>query len=179
MTDYLEELLDEQEDSPQTAEWKKPRAFTQRLSSPADSGGFASPPETALSTGRDRQFKAKGTAVYTRTEQADSHGRTRGDNGAAAAAPETAGMLLSAQTEDSHSAAWSLEQELKRLRWAVHPWEGQRAVRMEQGTAAGVSGNSFSYGPAPGSGRAAGYAALVDAAFARDARRYDGPLRLL
>lgn len=180
MTDYLEELLDEQEqeDLPQTAEWKKSRIFTLGLSSPADSGGFAAgvslTPENALSRGQVGQFKREETAVPARAGQA-----ARGDSGTTAATPEAAGMPLSAQAENAPSAVWSLEWELKRLHRAVRPWEGQRTVRMEQGTAAGVSGNSFSYGPAAGSGRAAGYAALVDAAFARDARRYDGPLRLL
>ena len=180
MTDYLEELLDvqEQEDVQQTAEWKKPRIFARGLSSPADSGGFAagaSPtPETTLSRGQVGQFKREETAVPARAEQA-----VRGDSGTTYTAPEAADMPLSVQTGGSHSAVWSLEWELKRLHRAVRPWEGQRTVRMEQGTAAGVPGNSFSFGPAPGPGRAAGYAALVDTAFARDARRYDGPLRLL
>lgn len=176
MTDYLEELLDEQEqeDVQQTAEWKKARISTQGLSSPADSGGLAGSTQSALST-----FITEKAGINSQTEQTDSCGRTRGNNVTTYTAPEAAGMPLSAQAGGSHSAVWSLELELKRLHRAVRPWVGQRAVRMEQGTSAGVSGNPFPLAPAPGSGRAAGYVALVDTAFARDARRYDGPLRLL
>ena len=75
--------------------------------------------------------------------------------------------------------AQSLWDRVRRTYSAAHLWQ-VRTVRHTGSTfAAAGQANKAPYSLTRQETVIPGYAALVDAAFARDARRYDGPLRIL
>lgn len=176
VTDYLEELLEdqEQEDAAQGPEWKKTQIAVRGNLLPEISNEAVSP-GNAQST----ELVGQKMAVPPGEDPADVRGRTYADSGITAAAPSAQGISLSEQAEGLRSAAWSLEWQLRRLHRAVHPWEWRQGGHTGQAAPAGVSDGGSFRGSAPGLRSVGGYAALIDAVFARDARRYDGPLRLL
>lgn len=81
-------------------------------------------------------------------------------------------------TQTLQDAAWSISERMGRLHKAVQRQEGRN---VHSGGRVGPDAGRDAL-LIPGAGeqkRHTDYAALVDAVFARDARRYDGPLRLL
>lgn len=156
MTDVLEQLLKEEEEDEN--EWAFPRI-------PA------------------------GTAELTReaVESEDMH-TVQGKSDSKAGWPETVqgakpvnerAVRIVAGRRIRQEAVWSISDRMTRLHKAVQRHERQNGH--SEGSAGAVSGRepflirSVAQQPA----HTADYAALVDAAFARDARRYDGPLKLL
>lgn len=148
MTDYLDELLEQQEqEEEQGLEWPRPGL---RL---------------WVTEGRSEDAAAHG--VTYRQEQAGA----AVEQGHVRPAQEAAGPER-AQTQP-------LTAQLDRMRRAVQRAQSQPGRQAASiGQALAGDGGAFFHGQLPRH-RAADYAALVDAAFQRDARRYDGPLGLL
>lgn len=153
MTDYLEQLLEEQEEEQRTWEWKRPAIHrnsevAQRVPLSQTEGSVA---ERERQTGSDLAArirsvrKQKGTQLMPREDDRME--------------------LLSRQTGRLHRAVEQMQRQTRGSVFGETDIGPGRDGRIP-GTAGAVS-------------RAADYAALVDAAFARDARRYDGPLCLL
>lgn len=147
MTDYLDELLEQQEqEEEQGLEWPRPGL---RLWTPEG-----------------------------RREDVAVHGVTSRQVQAGAEAARTAAQAAQA-VRQGQAAVQPLKGQLDRLRRAVQRAQSQPGRRAASGgQALAGSGGAFPCGQLPRA-RAADYAALVDAAFQRDARRYDGPLGLL
>lgn len=168
MTDYLEALIDagEQNTQEHALSWKKSRFLPARLAVAETGSGFAdgvSPlGATVFPSGRNVLAQADEAQVQ------DS-----------AVSPLGSSTATQPVDLDLRSLSWSLELELRKLRRAVHPQKTQSSAQLSHSTQQGFSKNGFSLSPASGWGGPAGYAELVDMHFARDARRYDGPLRLL
>ncbi len=168
MTDYLEALIDagEQADQEQALSWKKSRLLPAQLAVAENDGGFTDSVlavgGTALPAGRnilsqvDEAWAQEG-AVPTLSQPPDGQPIGR----------------------DLHTLSWSLELELRKLHRAVRPQKARSSALPLHSAQQGFSENGFFLSPASGRGGPAGYAELVDMHFARDARRYDGPLRLL
>lgn len=111
-------------------------------------------------------------AAEGRKEDAAAHGVTYQQEQDGAAVEQGYVRATQAQTQP-------LTAQLERLRRAVQRAQSQPGRQgASVGQALAGSGGAFSHGQLPRI-RAADYAALVDAAFQRDARRYDGPLGLL
>lgn len=153
MTDYLEQLLEEQEEEQHTWEWNRPA--THRNGEVAQRGSLS---------------RTEGS-VAEREEQAgaDLAARIR-------AVREQEGTQLMPREEDRMEL---LSRQTGRLRRAVEQMHSQTRRSVLGETDMGPGRDSRIPGTAGAVPRAADYAALVDAAFARDARRYDGPLCLL
>lgn len=141
MTDYLEELLEQQKQEEQSdaPEWRRlgGRVYAGRRRRTADPNEMAP----------------------------RSHGQPDGHEG---------------QPDRAEPAAGLLTRQLDRLHRAVRQAQeqtGRTAVSMQAAVQPGVAGGL--YGMPVSVHRAADQAAAVDAAFQRDARRYDGPLGLL
>ena len=141
MTDYLEELLEQQEQEEQggTLEWR-------RLGGRVYAGGqySAAAPDGAM--GQHHAPDAERTS----------------------------------DAESPSAAAAVLNRQLDRLHRAVRQAQGQSArsaVSVQGGVQPAMAGSW--HAGALSARRTADYAAAVDAAFQRDARRYDGPLSLL
>lgn len=153
MTDYLEQLLEEQEEEQRAWEWKWPAArrngeLTGRVSPVQTEEVYAEQVRWAGS----EPAKRKGT----HTEHGEGE-RMAQEYGRMELLSGQAGRLRRAVEQMHRQPRGSVLGETD-----IGPGRGGRLP----GTAGAVS-------------RAADYAALVDAAFARDARRYDGPLCLL
>lgn len=82
-----------------------------------------------------------------------------------------------ARSNAATGSAWTTE--MTRLYWAVRRWNGQVSRGMSPGTAALDRSGIGSWNAGLPAVSGIDYAALVDRAFARDARRYDGRLGLL
>ena len=168
MTDYLEALIDsgEQNAQEQALSWKKLRFLPARLMVAETGSGFA-----------DGVSPLGGTVFPPRQNTLAQADEAQARNNSVApleSSPATQPVDL-----DLRALSWSLELELRKLRRAVHPQKTQSSAQPSHSPQQGFSKNSFFLSPASGWGGPANYAELVDMHFARDARRYDGPLRLL
>lgn len=177
MTDFLEELLPQQEE-----EDVQPSLRSAHIT-PSAIQLHRTPAETKLdSTGYSAAQAAAGT------ETAPS-----GQPGAGLAPPPIPRTLqaVSAATATGHSTDLSIKSKSTAIRslplWdmvrhtysAARLWQ-TRLIRPVQNAPGAISHTSEPFYRLPRQEAALpGYAALVDAAFARDARRYDGPLRIL
>ena len=153
MTDYLEQLLEEQEEEQRAWEWKWPAA--------RGNGELA---------GRVSPVRAE--EVYA------EQGRWDGSDLAERKGTDTehSEAVLKAQGQGEMEL---LNGQAGRLRRAVEQAHRQSRGRMPGEADIGPGRDSRLPGTAGAGPRAVDYAALVDAVFARDARRYDGPLGLL
>lgn len=162
MTDYLDELLEqaEQDEEGGLLEWRRPNraVYAGAGRGDASDGGDGS-----------RQWaEGAGAAQWNSPSQLEEHLRRE--------------RVCVEQIEQPNRerASVVLVQRMEQLRRAVRQGQEQARHRsaaaqaaVQPGTAGGLCGVSS---PAHW---AADYAAAVDAAFQRDARRYDGPLGLL
>lgn len=153
MTDYLEQLLEEQEEEQRTWEWKRP------------------------AMGRNGEAAQRGSLSQTEGSAAEREEQTGSDLVARIrAGREQEGTQLMPRKDDRMEL---LSRQTGRLRRAVEQMHRQPRGSVLGETDMGPGRDSRIPGTAGAVSRAADYAALVDAAFARDARRYDGPLCLL
>lgn len=186
MIDYLEALLDEQklEENQQALEWKWPTPLpstdnTVQVSplSGAESfqtkWGEAGAMETAEKSAQRRIDLAR-KAVSAPSITPFFEQRPNAEQAAAQVSKSVP------ETEPQTSfPAEALTAEIIRLRRAIRQADIQVSRRAVSGTDTAAASSSVSWGARTPLSRAENYAALVDAAFARDARRYDGPLGLL
>lgn len=153
MTDYLEQLLEEQEEEQHAWEWKR--------STMRRNGAFVE--RAPLSQTEKSVAKQEG---QTKSDLAERIRSAREQDATELMLREDGGMeLLSRQTG--------------RLRRAVEQMQRQVRGRVFGETDMVPGRDSHLPGTVGAALRAVDYAAMVDAAFARDARRYDGPLGLL
>ena len=153
MTDYLEQLLDEQEEEQRSWEWKR------------------------LAVGRKGDFDRR--APLPGTEESGAVQETQAESDRTQpvrSVREQEEMQLMQRKDDGTEL---LSRQTGRLRRAVEQMRRQTHGRVFGETDMSPGRDSRIPGVAGAVPRAADYAALVDAAFARDARRYDGPLGLL
>ena len=105
-------------------------------------------------------------------------GKTAGTKDDTVQATSAADEALAAAREERVRGASKLLEQVQRLHRAVQQ-AGEAGRRVASfPTAAPVDPVNGRYGAALPVRRAADYAAAVDAAFQRDARRYDGPMEL-
>ena len=166
MTDVLEQLLKEVEEA--GAEWEYPWDPAGLFRGVAGiAGAYVAQTESALQSERLQRERGADLTVErslsTQTGTDHAGDRLRRLNGA----------------QTLQDVAWSISDRMTRLHQAAQRRE-RRSVH--SGSSAGpVFGNdAFSVrGGVEQKTHIPDYAARVDAVFARDARRYDGPLRLL
>ena len=153
MTDYLEQLLEEQEEEQRAREWKWP------------------------AIGRNGEFAQRVQPAQTEESVPEQEKQAKSDlTQGVRSVPEQAEPELISGGE---SAAELLGRQTGRLRRAVEQMQRQVRGRPFGETDIAPGRDSRMPGADGAIPRAVDYAALVDAAFARDARRYDGPLGLL
>ena len=175
MTDYLEELLRqmEQEEEEQAAQWNPVRRSWIGVAAGRDKPGA----KEKVAPGQESAERERSAAERERSAAERERGAAKRRIGAGkqAIAPE-AETAENARSETGRALA----EQLSKLRRAVQQMtrsEGRRGV-----SAAGLGMDTTASGRKNGGWTtfaAAHYAAMVDEAFQRDARRYDGPLGLL
>lgn len=153
MTDYLEQLLEEQEEEQRAWEWKRPAIHR---NGEAAQRGSLSQTEGSVAEWEEQTGSDLATRIRSVRDQKGTQLMPREDDRM---------ELLSRQTG--------------RLRRAVEQMHRQPRGSVLGEADMGPGRDSRIPGKAGAVSRVAEYAALVDAAFARDARRYDGPLCLL
>lgn len=209
MMDYLEHLLDEQEqeETRQVLEWKHVVFPVSTRTAPQEGPvpGTDPAPEQQIEVMASKEMSQ--TAQTTRAKQAalipqmaqlaqaaqiaktlqtaqaaqnaqlaqTAHKPTMYTQRGIDLEPQAAGETV----RFNRPAVQSLMTEIMRLHRAVRHAGAQAGHRAVQGTTEANASVSASWRFGSSLPAAANYAAIVDTAFARDARRYDGPLGLL
>lgn len=168
MTDYLEALIEGQEvESPEHMfSWKKTRLV------PVETAAVEAHSDFMDGNPASQEAQAPAEAITLSRAYAD---RTRNNSGPVSipsASPRPDGITSSVDV-------WSAEVELRKLRRAVRVQNVSKSVLTPHSTDLSFFGADGLPGPASIRLGPAGQATLMDTLFARDARRYDGPLRLL
>lgn len=168
MTDYLEALIEDQElESPEhMLFWKKTRLV------PA--GTAAVEPHNGFTDGNPavQEAQVPAEAITLSQVYADRARNSSGPTLTPSANTQSDGVTFPVD-------AWWAEGELRKLRRAVRSQNVPKSVLTSHSTELSFFGADGRLGPASIRLGPAGQATLMDTLFARDARRYDGPLRLL
>jgi len=160
MTDVLEALL--RESDADENEWEYRWDTAGLLLSAADITG-------ELQSGPELQAEA--------LQRERENSLTQKERRSVQAAAQSVRTVNAAQT--IQGAARNISDRMARLRQAAQRWE-KRSLQPGSAADTGCGQDVRSVrGGVDRKRNTVDYAALVDAAFARDARRYDGPLRLL
>ena len=165
MTDYLELLLNlqEQEENEELLEWRRP------VLTPAAQGQQTEKQQSADETNRTRKDEAGQLQARRQWEQERVENKRK--------RPDSEEHSEMARLNPVMESAWTTQ--MIRLDRAVRRSSVQVRRRMSLGAAALDRSGNGPWNVGLSAVRGIDYAALVDRAFARDARRYDGRLGLL
>lgn len=172
MTDYLEELLEslEQEKLEQMSEWKRPvRSKQVQGHLEHEPKVWERPRNNGLPQIQQKETEPLEQEMRAKRRAAAYVGRVAEGEQIQDASP----------TQRANPATQPLAAEIIRLRRAVRQADAQVKRRTSQEIGVSFAGDSAARGVMPPDSTTKDYAAIVDMAFARDARRYDGPLGLL